>query len=57
MKHILFCKKCKKFTMNELCACGEKAESLKPAKYSPHFKYAHLRREARKKELEEKGLF
>lgn len=55
MKHVLFCKQCNNFTMKIVC-CGEKAESLKPPKYSPVDKYANYRREAKRKELQEKGL-
>ncbi len=56
MKHILFCNKCKRFTMQENCSCGEKALTKKPAKYSLDFKYRNLRREAKKEELKNKGL-
>ncbi|MEK6857849.1 MAG: nucleolar RNA-binding Nop10p family protein [Nanoarchaeota archaeon] len=37
-------------------ACGDKTESLKPPKYSPVDKYANYRREAKRKELQEKGM-
>ncbi len=36
--------------------CGDKTESLKPPKYSPVDKYANYRREAKRKEFQEKGL-
>jgi len=42
--------------MREICSCGEKALTKKPAKYSPDFKYGNLRREAKKEELKRKGL-
>jgi len=56
MEDILKCIKCGTFTMKETCACGGKAISTQPAKYSPEFKYQHLRQEARKDELTAKGL-
>ncbi len=56
MKHIFFCNKCKNFTIKETCSCGEKSLTTKPPKYSPDFKYANLRREAKREELEKKGF-
>ncbi|MBW2969518.1 RNA-protein complex protein Nop10 [Candidatus Woesearchaeota archaeon] len=55
MKHILKCQKCENFTMNETCRCGEEAITTKPPRYSPD-KYAKYRRQARKEELQKKGL-
>jgi H/ACA ribonucleoprotein complex subunit 3 len=48
-KEILFCNKCEKFTMKERC-CGQKTNSLKPAKYSPEDKWGKYRREAKKEQ-------
>ena len=43
-KHILFCKKCNKFTMKEECSdCNSKTLSTKPAKYSPEDKWGKYR--------------
>jgi len=52
MKHILKCEKCGKYTMKELCSCGSKAITTKPAKFSVDDKYAKYRREA-KEQLKE----
>ena len=57
MKHILQCPKCKKYTMQEKCSsCNVKTINPKPAKYSPDDKMAKYRRQAKKEELEKKGL-
>ena len=45
--HILFCKKCKKYTSKEDCSCGEKSISVKPAKFHPEDKYGRYRRKAK----------
>jgi len=47
MKHILKCEKCGKYTMKELCSCGGKAITTKPAKFSVDDRYAKYRREAK----------
>ncbi len=47
MKHILKCKTCGKYTMQEKCGCGGIAVTVIPAKFSPEDKYAHLRRKAK----------
>jgi H/ACA ribonucleoprotein complex subunit 3 len=56
MKHILKCKECGKFLLNEKCDCGGKAVSPMPPKYSPEDKYGSYRRRAKEEELKEKGL-
>ena len=48
MKHILQCAKCKKYTMKELCTCGGKAVSPKPARYSPIDRFGEYRRKAKR---------
>ncbi|MBS3073079.1 ribosome biogenesis protein [Candidatus Pacearchaeota archaeon] len=53
-KEILFCNKCKKYTMKESC-CGEKTITLKPAKYSPEDKWGKYRREF-KESIREKNI-
>lgn len=47
MKHILKCIKCGDYTLKENCACGGKAVTIVPAKYSPQDKYAEYRRKAK----------
>ncbi len=49
MKKILKCIKCGKYTMKEICSCGEKTISPKPAKYSPEDKFGEYRRLAKKR--------
>lgn len=49
MKHILFCTKCKTYTMKET-HCDVKTISKKPAKYSPEDKYGKYRRIAKKQQ-------
>jgi H/ACA ribonucleoprotein complex subunit 3 len=56
MKHILKCPKCKTYTMNEMCVCGEKVIVAKPPKYSPEDKYGSYRRKVKKQELIKEGL-
>lgn len=58
MMHILKCPNCQKYTLEKICpSC--KAETLlpRPPKFSLDDKYAGLRREVKKKELAEKGLY
>ncbi|MFC1801007.1 nucleolar RNA-binding Nop10p family protein [Nanoarchaeota archaeon] len=55
MKHILKCDKCRNYTMQEKHSCGGLGINPKPAKWQPDDKYGRLRREAKKKEFEEKG--
>ena len=48
-KQILYCSKCKTFTMQETCPkCNEKAINPKPGKYSPEDKYGKYRRLAKR---------
>ena len=57
MKHILFCKKCDQYTMQETCPkCSAKTEHAKPPKYSPADKYGKYRREVKEEERKEKDL-
>jgi H/ACA ribonucleoprotein complex subunit 3 len=56
LMHILKCERCGAYSMKELCSCGGRAVSVKPAKYSPDDKYAELRRQVKRPQLEEKGL-
>jgi len=55
---ILKCLKCQKYTLQSECSqCGAKTIAPKPPKFSPQDKYGHLRREVKKSELKEKGLY
>ena len=56
MKHILKCKKCNKYTMDENGSCGGAAFISKPPKYSPEDKYGHYRRKVKKEKLTQEGL-
>lgn len=56
MKHILKCKACGRYTLKEKCDCGEKALSMKPAKYSPKDAYAIYRIKVKEKERKKQGL-
>lgn len=57
MSKILICKKCEEYTLFDTCKrCGEKTANSEPSKYSVDDKYAKYRREAKKAELEDKGL-
>jgi len=46
--HILYCSVCKNFTLKQMCSCGNKALSVKPAKYSPEDKWGKYRRAYKK---------
>jgi len=56
MKHIFKCNKCKKYTMKEVCDCGNETLPAKPLKYSPLDKFSSYRRKAKIKEYFEKGF-
>lgn len=56
MKSLLKCTKCENYTINQICSCGGKAVTVKPPKFSPEDKYGNYRREAKEKQLKEKGL-
>ena len=47
MKNILKCEGCGKYTMKDACACGGKAITPKPAKFSVEDKYGSYRRKAK----------
>lgn len=49
MQVILFCKKCKEYTLEEYCPkCHEKAIDSRPAKFSIEDKYGYYRRLTKK---------
>jgi len=56
MKHLLWCPKCKIYTISKKCACGAAAISPKPPKYSPEDPYGSYRRKVKIKALEQAGL-
>ena len=56
MKHIYKCENCNKYTMKEVCNCGNKTLAPKPLKYSPDDKLSHYRRQAKMNEYSKKGL-
>ncbi|MCK4332866.1 MAG: RNA-protein complex protein Nop10 [Thermoplasmatales archaeon] len=54
MSEILYCKKCKSYTLDKICSkCKEKTVLKKPARFSPQDHYGKYRRELKK--LEKKG--
>ena len=56
MKHIYKCSVCKKYTMNETCACGNKALAARPLKYSPDDNLTSYRRRAKLAEYAARGF-
>ena len=56
MRHIFKCLSCGKYTMKEVCTCGIKTSSSKPAKYSPEDNYGTYRRKAKREQWEKEGL-
>lgn len=56
MRSILKCQSCEKYTMNDACACGGKAVTPKPAKFSIEDKYGSYRRKAKESIFKEEGL-
>lgn len=56
MKHIMFCPKCRAYTLMDACrSCSSQAVLPKPAKYSPEDPYADYRRRAKEPQLSERG--
>ncbi|MCH8067518.1 MAG: nucleolar RNA-binding Nop10p family protein [Nanoarchaeota archaeon] len=56
MKTLLKCGKCGKYTMNDVCLCGGKALTPKPAKFSIEDKYGAYRRKAKTGFFKKEGL-
>ena len=56
MKTIIKCQDCGKYTMKEGCACGGKALTPKPAKFSVEDKYGSYRRKAKIDIFKREGL-
>ena len=45
---ILYCQSCKKYTLKEICSCGNKTVTTKSAKFSIDDKWGHWRRTYKK---------
>ena len=56
MTEILFCDRCNKHMIREICSCGNKAFSPLPQKFSPDDNYGQYRRKAKEEERKDKGL-
>ncbi|MBW2976570.1 RNA-protein complex protein Nop10 [Candidatus Woesearchaeota archaeon] len=56
MRSILKCGDCGKYTMKTACACGGKALTPKPAKFSIEDKYGAYRRKAKINLFRDEGL-
>ena len=56
MRSILKCEECEKYTMKDVCACGRKAITPKPAKFSIEDKYGSYRRKAKLNVFKKEGL-
>ena len=56
MRSILKCGNCGKYTMKEICTCGGKALSPKPAKFSVEDKYGSYRRKAKIEFFKKEGF-
>ncbi len=54
MSEILKCQKCDTYTLKEICVCGSKTITPKPAKYSPLDQYGKYRRLYKKSLKDEK---
>lgn len=53
-REILYCDSCKKYTLKEICSCGKKTKTTKPAKFSVEDRYGKYRREFKKEQSKEK---
>tara|TARA_Y100000294_G_C8564169_1_gene340171 strand:- start:1182 stop:1355 length:174 start_codon:yes stop_codon:yes gene_type:complete len=56
MRSILKCEDCGKYTIKEVCVCGGKALTPRPAKFGVEDKYASYRRKAKMSIFKEEGL-
>ncbi len=56
MKHISKCAKCGRYTMKDVCACGNNTLAAKPLKYSLDDKFSSYRRKAKLSEYAKRGL-
>ena len=56
MRHIFKCISCNKYTMKEICGCGNKGLIARPLKYTPDDRFVRYRREAKLTEYAARGL-
>lgn len=56
MRHIFKCTNCNKYTMKEICDCGNKTITPRPLKYAPNDKLGQYRRKAKLDEYAKRGL-
>ena len=56
MRHLFKCNNCNKYTMKEICGCGNKTLNPKPMKYSPDDRLNSYRRKAKLQEYAGRGL-
>ena len=56
MRSIMKCGNCGKYTMKDVCVCGGKALTPKPAKFSVEDKYGSYRRKAKLNIFRDEGL-
>ena len=56
MKRILRCLDCRDYGLNEMCGCGGRRATPRPAKFSPEDNYGSYRRRAKKEFFAENGL-
>lgn len=56
MRHLYKCQKCVKYTMKEVCSCGEHTLAARPLKYSPDDNLSSYRRQAKLPEYKKRGL-
>jgi H/ACA ribonucleoprotein complex subunit 3 len=58
VEHIHKCISCATYTLEEVCPkCSAKTMLPRPPKFSSEDKYAKMKRELKKEELTEKGLY
>jgi len=56
MRQIFKCSNCNKYTMKEICDCGNKTTVPRPLKYSPNDRFSSYRRKAKIHEYACRGL-
>lgn len=56
MRQIFKCNGCNKYTMKEVCGCGNKTMAPRPLKYSPDNRLSSYRRKAKLNEYAQRGL-
>ena len=56
MRHIFKCGNCNKYTMKEVCGCGQKTLIARRAKFTPNDKFASYKRKAKIDEYRSRGL-